>query len=335
MALPFATNHREICQSPNAPCVAKLIPAAYLACLGWGLTGCWTEVRYDRPAESADLPAAASGAQQTANIDDGTGIRETIPSSAPSNSAPELPEDLFAEIEKPATEVDGAIQHGETTDLESPEVRVGDPVASSEADGNQQTDGDQSVDDRALDRDQATQELDVGSDESERLAESRQLSAWVLGRELVLAAMTAQEANGPSSPRTSIELLADRLAVPAELLPNPMTDLGGDAKLEVLFRSGRQLGGHLTANLGREHAALFEIAFKSHLLLELFEPGSPAASAIAKAIPLAAEKAQLPSHLWQPLVEKLAQTSTQDEIHEALREFDRDVQNHLVETTGE
>ena len=66
-----------------------------------------------------------------------------------------------------------------------------------------------------------------------------------------------------------------------------------DSGMDYLFTEGREIGGELS-KLGDDHAALFEVAVKSNILLVIYKPEAPTTQAIGVAIEKAGERAKLP-----------------------------------------
>ncbi len=119
----------------------------------------------------------------------------------------------------------------------------------------------------------------------------------------------------------------------AELPPRPTVESETATRevLSYLLNQGREIGGQLSTSHGADHAALFEFAMKSNLLLVLNKPGSSAVSHISNAIATVSPKTGLPSELWQPLLDLLAQGSTPASIRAAVRRLHTDIERHLAE----
>jgi hypothetical protein len=163
------------------------------------------------------------------------------------------------------------------------------------------------------------------------------LYAWLLGSRLSLAAL----ANDRGSASENIQKwLAESKSVAASLetavadLPEPGPSEGeGTASrrvLNYLVIQGQQIGRDLTNKHGPSHAALFEVALKSNLLLVLYVPRSSSTDAIATAINKAAPLAQLPADLWRPLLDMLANRADPVNVRRAVVNFHTDVERHLA-----
>jgi hypothetical protein len=163
------------------------------------------------------------------------------------------------------------------------------------------------------------------------------LNAWLLGSRLSLAAL----ANDRRSTSENIQKwLAESKSVAASLktavadLPEPGPSEGeGTASrrvLNYLVIQGQQIGRDLTNKHGPSHAALFEVALKSNLLLVLYVPRSSSTDAIATAINKAAPLAQLPADLWRPLLDMLANRAEPVNVRRAVVNFHKEVERHLA-----
>jgi hypothetical protein len=163
------------------------------------------------------------------------------------------------------------------------------------------------------------------------------LNAWLLGSRLSLAAL----ANDRRSASENIQKwLAESKSVAASLetavadLPEPGPSEGeGTASrrvLNYLVIQGQQIGRDLTNKHGPSHAALFEVALKSNLLLVLYVPRSSSTDAIATAINKAAPLAQLPADLWRPLLDMLANRAEPVNVRRAVVNFHTEVERHLA-----
>jgi hypothetical protein len=70
--------------------------------------------------------------------------------------------------------------------------------------------------------------------------------------------------------------------------------------------------------LGDDHAALFEVALKSNILLVQYQPDAPVSKLLAAAISQASERAQLPPDLVQPVLQAVDAQATVKEVRDAV-----------------
>ena len=103
--------------------------------------------------------------------------------------------------------------------------------------------------------------------------------AWLLGSNLSLAALAndrAADAEKVADWFDKSQRLAKLLGTTvADLPPRPaagQVDPQADRAIEYLFDQGQAIGRHLAAQYGDDHAALFELAVKSNILLVLYQP---------------------------------------------------------------
>jgi uncharacterized protein YegL len=85
----------------------------------------------------------------------------------------------------------------------------------------------------------------------------------------------------------------------------------------------------LATQYGDDHAALFELAVKTNILLVLYQPEAPVVKSLTVAIDQAAERANLPSELWQPLVKLLDDGAPAKDVRNAVFQLHDDVDRHL------
>jgi hypothetical protein len=164
-------------------------------------------------------------------------------------------------------------------------------------------------------------------------------AAWLLGSKLSLAAL-ANEHGAPADQVQKLfgqsNALAKKLNIPLKALPARPAPAAArpanDAALDYLFSEGQEVGSALAKGQGADHAALFEVAVKSNILLALYKPDSPTTQAIAAAIERAGERAKLPSTLWQPLLDALAAKSTLVDVRKAVYSLHDATDKYLDET---
>lgn len=168
---------------------------------------------------------------------------------------------------------------------------------------------------------------------------STRRAAWLLGSKLSLAAL----GNEYGAPVKDVEQwfadstsLANKLGVTLQELParraaNTQRS-GTDPALDYLFKKGQEIGVALAKNGGPDHAALFEVAVKSNILMVLYKPGSPTTQAIGTAIERAGERAKLPATLLHPLVDVLAAKGTITEVRKAVKELHAATDKYLDES---
>ncbi|MEX0642584.1 MAG: hypothetical protein WD468_07775 [Pirellulales bacterium] len=329
--------------------------------------GCWREVEYTAPDAntSADQPAP-SLADHVAD--------KTIPSTPtlatdsraeddPKAAASEFGKDLAATLSEAEPTVQASESAATTpTDAATPVPKpdVGDryaattPVESSspEVVESTTTPPDSLVNNSMLpeEREAIAEISDVpipnlNDDDIQTppavAAWNTRRAAWLLGSKLSLAAL-ANEHGAPAAEVQKLfgqsSALAKELDIPLKSLP--ARPVGGavradnDSALDYLFNEGQDVGGALASQQSADHAALFEVAVKSNILLVLYKPGAPTTEAIAAAIERAGERAKLPATLWRPLLDALAAKGTLSDVRQAVYQLHEATDKYLDEAVS-
>lgn len=160
--------------------------------------------------------------------------------------------------------------------------------------------------------------------------------AWLLGSNLSLAALANDRAAAPEKVADwfgKSQRLAKLLGTSVdELPPRPADDKAipnADQAIDYLFAHGATIGRFAAKQYGDDHAALFELAVKSNILLVLYQPGAPVVKSLTVAIEQSGERAGLPVDLLQPLVQLLDAGATPKEVRDAVFEFHVNVDRYL------
>jgi hypothetical protein len=161
--------------------------------------------------------------------------------------------------------------------------------------------------------------------------------AWILGSRISLAALAHDRGMAPENvPKWLGEArsAADVLGTSVPDLPErTMVDNKVPVSQQVLDYLGVQyqrIVRELGQKHGLEHAALFEVALKSNILILLYSPGSSEAGSLSTAISRAAPQAQLPAELWKPLSDLLGKQSSLNDVRTAVRQMHKDVDQYLA-----
>ena len=330
---------------PHCTELRSLVPPDKLLLFGYimfVLTGCWTPISYD-DAETKKRDAEIESEHRSAPI-----------TETQTESAPELNSDVFADVESSLiVSPDGPSEISTPADTQSPsdpfseeplEVTTSAAPESTEQQAGfsaDVTNVSQTLEPSIL-RDTAAVDLVVPQplDASSYLSPSNtRRAAWLLGGKLSLAVL-ASELGGDVEDKDAVfeeaQQLAELLsAAPLNLSLSETGSIDNDRPDEILrslLPLGRQVGREIAKTHGRPQAALFEVAFKSNILLVLYEPDSPLVESVAKALQVGAEKAGLPERLWQPVIRKLAARPEPAEIDEAIFTLHRTVDEYLALT---
>jgi hypothetical protein len=162
-------------------------------------------------------------------------------------------------------------------------------------------------------------------------------AVWTLGSRLSLAALAHDRrmaANRIPTWLDEAQSACKLLGTTVPELPEPAaagdTSLASRQVIDYLLSQGQRIGRELAKQYGPEQAALFEVALKSNLLMLLYSPGSDATTSISTAIVRAAPKAELPDILWYPLVERMNNKASLDDVRTAVRKMHSDVDGYLA-----
>ena len=99
--------------------------------------------------------------------------------------------------------------------------------------------------------------------------------------------------------------------------------------MDYLFEQGQSIGRHLATQFGDDHAALFELALKSNILLVRYQPEAPVVKALSAAISQAGERAKLPADLYQPLLKLLDENAPAKDVRNAVFDMHANVDRYL------
>jgi|GEM_PF-1561320 len=97
----------------------------------------------------------------------------------------------------------------------------------------------------------------------------------------------------------------------------------------LLEEAGPRLAQSLRKQQGADHAALAELATKTHVLLLCYTPTSTRLKPVIHSIRQAAEKSGLPANLWQELVALLATKAEFKQVKAAIYRLHERVASHL------
>jgi len=298
------------------------------------LAGCWQEIEYRGPDPSGVAhrqPPVASVDSETTQ-DATTKITAPVETSEDTTAAGEDFAEEFADsLDEEPLPSDSSVSAEptlpETIEPEptTPAIASSEPVESTEPETTE----------AAANPVSATVETPT----SPTNIVNTRLAAWRLGSNLSKAAL-AQDLGVATE---NIDGWFQEARAAAGSLDTSLTDMPAPANnedaslsrgtLNYLFLQGQQVGRDLAGRYPADHAALFEVAVKSNLLLVLYKPGSSAANAISTAIAGAAPRANLPPELWQPLLDTISNQAPPARVQAAVRQLHADVDKHLAAAT--
>ncbi|MEN1681716.1 MAG: hypothetical protein AAGJ46_19205 [Planctomycetota bacterium] len=132
--------------------------------------------------------------------------------------------------------------------------------------------------------------------------------AWLLGSKVSWSALSHLIAPQPAAAEEwEMQALAELLGVESP----PESQLASEGATPAraigqILTDSRRLAAQLSGRHGDDHAALVEVAVKTNVLLVVYEQNPALAGPISDAVTKAADRAGLPSSLWQPLVRLLS-----------------------------
>lgn len=153
---------------------------------------------------------------------------------------------------------------------------------------------------------------------------SKKRLAWELGSNLSLSAILYAE-NGDQAlvnrRFAAARTAAGGLGIKIPDLPAKAGDRIKDSATILNFllaRTGTPIGNILQQNLGPEHAAIFEIALKSNILLMLYGPGESTTTTIANVIRNRRPTTKLPNAMTDKLLQLIDRQATYAEVKSEL-----------------
>jgi hypothetical protein len=130
--------------------------------------------------------------------------------------------------------------------------------------------------------------------------------------------------------------LAESLGTSLKELPPIATgdrDAAMVAMAKYLITEGQRIGRDIAAKNGADHVALFELGLKSNVLLVLYEPRSAVSEALANSLAQAREASGLPTQLWQPLLNAVAEVREPEVVRRLVFELHENVERSLAAAT--
>lgn len=298
-------------QLPLLTTLKCAIIAAGLLSLG----GCWDKVPYTGP-----LAGEVGAATPKKNLD------RVIPSPETEITAPPFSDSSSDPISDPFLDEDIFANTSSMFGTEPLETTPLETVAAKPEAGNSPL---LSSDESDADKEQVP---------TPRLSQNARQLVWKLGCNLSMAAIHVPPTDSSMNESTPLEesklAATELMIVLPELQEDPfanVTELTAPEALEALLPMGRRLGKQIFAEYDREHVALFEVGFKSSILLVLYSPESPMNNAMVSTLESGAAKAKLPPRLWQPLVDAIKKQQPRETVEQRVFEFHEAVAHFLAD----
>ena len=149
---------------------------------------------------------------------------------------------------------------------------------------------------------------------------SKKALAWQLGSKLSLASILSTETNDTALVNGQFALARDaagKLGIDLPALPDRTgnkVENSATALHYLLARTGNPIGSILREKLGPAHAAIFEIALKSNILLMLYGPGEKEGGTIAGVVRARTGDAGLPDAMTDKLLRLIDQQASYAEV---------------------
>lgn len=149
------------------------------------------------------------------------------------------------------------------------------------------------------------------------------LAAWELASQWSMAVALQAKGVDAESYGTRLEQ-ADKaarllgVALPEMPQPTPAADQLATNLTYLLEDAGPRLAGELSRRNGTDHAALAELATKTHVLLLSYTPDSSRLEPVVSAIQEAAERSGLPEGVWRDLVDLLTARADFQQVKTAI-----------------
>jgi len=155
-------------------------------------------------------------------------------------------------------------------------------------------------------------------------SESNKRVCWELGSKLSLASVLHSESDDKALVERQFALAtraASELGIELPELPvktGKKVEDSATVLRYLLASTGNPIGRILVEKFGPEHAAIFEIALKSNILLMLYGPGEKETAAIARVIRDRSDKAKLPPVVLSKLLQLIDQQASYDDVKKEL-----------------
>jgi hypothetical protein len=316
----------------------RRVGSLYGAILACTVVGCWEEIRYtpsasdstairrDEPRQVADRPARGRAADLPATPSAGPSLSAESSDEAAVDFANDVAAKLAAQ--KPAEPASPMFPGAAVAAAHESPV-MAPPVATTPA-------GTASVPVAAEPTTSPTS-ITTPPPSATDPAHSPRRIAWLLGNKLSLSALendrggaTDEAAKLFSQAQTLAEMLDTTVGELPPARDSVPPNANFDRALQYLFAQGQPIGRTLAAKFGDDHAALFELAMKSNILLALYRPHASVAGALSSAIEQAGGRSGLPVKLWQPLMDAMANNAPADDVRKAVYQMHSDVDRYLV-----
>jgi hypothetical protein len=164
---------------------------------------------------------------------------------------------------------------------------------------------------------------DRNPDPLEVSAKNTRHIAWLLGAKLSFALLAPTDAEQARLALVDARQLADILKITWQQPTAP-------ASVTDTLAVGREIGGQLAENYSPDHAALVEIAFKTTILLALFDEHRELVHPIVGATAAACVRAGVPEARWQAWQQQVLEAETSMDARDAVFALHHSIEQMLA-----
>lgn len=186
-----------------------------------------------------------------------------------------------------------------------------------------------------------TPSKDTEEDNSERKMSTREMT-WALAQSLSLS-VVGQSQGAEEGPVQRVykkaETIGKTLKIEIDALPSntgTKAEKGAEALRYLLSGSGKTIAGALKKKYGDDHAALFELATRSHAIQLIYSPdATDLVTSGIRGIERATQTAQIPEKLVKPLISSLKNKESIKEVSQAVQSLQSTVASYLSKENKE
>jgi TPR repeat protein len=159
---------------------------------------------------------------------------------------------------------------------------------------------------------------------------------WALGHNLAFAGLLNTMTDKPNAARlrddafAKAQTIGRALDLPIAVLPAATGQERNSASMDYLLRGPvQEIAREIKTRYGTDHAALFELALHTDLLMTLYIPGDDYARSLKTAILQLGPASGLPPSLWTPLAAKIDAAAPRAEVTAAAKAMTEGVASYL------
>jgi hypothetical protein len=289
----------------------QILPLSLLALATCVVAGCWEEIHYTPPPGGESRPTRTRTVAKT----------EVAPVEVtPDHSAANFADDLASSFPTDPTESPTPGEPASAGGEEPPRYADTTPIPADEPPQGLE-------EDFLVDPEPSSPSPPPPPDP----ASNTRRVAWLLGSKLSLAALANERGGDPAEVQkwfAQSQMLAKLLGTTVEPLPAPSATASGNG-VDYVFAQGQRIGRDVATTYADDHAALFELAVKSYVLLALYQPHAPVAEALADAVDKAGQRAGLPAQLFVPFTRAVTAGEPASVVRDAVLQLNQAIDDRL------